>query len=169
MRLRGAGPKRGGKGGKSGKVAASKASMNMGVLKEALPKAEKVKPEEDSIPVVTGILESHPGSKDIKIGAFSLEIYGKVLVEDTTIELNYGRRYGLLGSNGCGKSTFLRCMAERLMPIPNHMDIFLLKQEVTKPPPPPPTSHTPPTAIAHLKHSHAPGRAGRQDGDAGCD
>jgi hypothetical protein len=38
--------------------------------------------------------------------------------------------YGLLGANGCGKSTFLRCVAERLMPIPKHMDIFLLEQEV---------------------------------------
>eukprot|EP00961_Rhodomonas_salina_P012548 168987-Rhodomonas_salina.2 len=68
------------------------------------------------------------GSRDIKIGAFSLEVYGKTLVEDTTIELNYGRRYGLLGLNGAGKTTFLRALAARMVPIPEHMDIFMLSQ-----------------------------------------
>lgn len=28
--------------------------------------------------------------------------YGKVLLEDTVIELKNGHRYGLIGANGCG-------------------------------------------------------------------
>jgi ATP-binding cassette subfamily F protein 2 len=51
------------------------------------------------------------------------------LVEDTIIELNQGARYGLLGRNGCGKSTFLRCLANREVPIPMHFDIYLLDHE----------------------------------------
>jgi ATP-binding cassette subfamily F protein 2 len=56
-------------------------------------------------------------------------LHGAVLVEDTTIELNKGGRYGLLGRNGCGKSTFLKCLAAREVPIPPHFDIYLLAHE----------------------------------------
>lgn len=34
----------------------------------------KEREEKDNIPVCTGILESHPGSRDVKIGKFSLEM-----------------------------------------------------------------------------------------------
>lgn len=50
-------------------------------------------------------------------------------VSDTSIEFTIGRRYGLLGSNGSGKSTFLKCLAAREVPIPDHIDIFLLENE----------------------------------------
>ncbi|CBN79440.1 flagellar associated protein [Ectocarpus siliculosus] len=43
--------------------------------------------------------------------------------------MNFGRRYGLIGQNGCGKSTFLQCLAAREVPIPEHMDIYLLAEE----------------------------------------
>jgi len=66
---------------------------------------------------------------DVKIGGFSLAAYGKELIKDTAIELTIGRRYGLIGSNGSGKSTFLRCLAEREVPIPEHIDIVLLDEE----------------------------------------
>ncbi len=68
-------------------------------------------------------------ARDIKISPFSLALHGRVLVEDTVIELNKGGRYGLLGRNGCGKSTFLRCLAAREVPIPKHFDVYLLAHE----------------------------------------
>jgi len=79
--------------------------------------------------VATGLLVSEVRARDIKISAFSLALHGAVLVEDTTIELNKGGRYGLLGRNGCGKSTFLKCLAAREVPIPPHFDIYLLAHE----------------------------------------
>jgi len=75
------------------------------------------------------MLISELRARDIKISAFSLALHGRVLVEDTTIELNKGGRYGLLGRNGCGKSTFLKCLAAREVPIPSHFDIYLLAHE----------------------------------------
>jgi ATP-binding cassette, subfamily F, member 2 len=77
----------------------------------------------------TGALISEPRARDIKINAFSLALQGKVLVEDTIIELNQGGRYGLLGRNGCGKSTLLKCLAAREIPIPAHFDVYLLDHE----------------------------------------
>ena len=55
--------------------------------------------------VTTGVLSSLKASRDVKITAVSLVFHGRVLITDTTLELTYGRRYGLLGENGCGKST----------------------------------------------------------------
>ena len=78
--------------------------------------------------VTTGVLSSLEASRDVKITSASLVFHGKVLFNDTTLELNYGRRYGLLGENGCGKSTFLRAIDKREFPIPEHIDIYLLNE-----------------------------------------
>lgn len=85
--------------------------------------------EEDEGRVATGMLSSEPRARDVKITSFSLALHGRPLVEDTTIELNFGSRYGLLGRNGCGKSTFLKCLAAREVPIPAHFDVYLLAHE----------------------------------------
>lgn len=79
--------------------------------------------------VATGVLASEKRARDIKITGFSLNLFGRNLVEDTTIELNWGQRYGLIGRNGCGKSTLLKCLAEREVPIPDHIDTYLLSEE----------------------------------------
>lgn len=77
----------------------------------------------------TGVLVSRPTAEDIKIDGFSLIAHGNVLIQDTMIELTIGRRYGLIGSNGSGKSTFLRCLAKREVPIPDFIDIWYLAEE----------------------------------------
>ncbi|CAN8095235.1 unnamed protein product [Discula destructiva] len=78
--------------------------------------------------VTTGVLSSVASSRDVKITSASLVFHGRVLITDSTLELNFGRRYGLLGENGCGKSTFLKAIAAREYPIPEHVDIYLLNQ-----------------------------------------
>lgn len=77
----------------------------------------------------TGVLVSHPSSNDLKIGSFSLSFHGKVLITDANLELNIGRRYGLIGANGSGKTNLLECLAAREVPIPPHVDIYLLNEE----------------------------------------
>jgi len=78
--------------------------------------------------VTTGVLASLAASRDVKINSASLVFHGKVLITDTTLELNYGRRYGLLGENGCGKSTLLKAIDKREYPVPDHIDIYLLNE-----------------------------------------
>ena len=51
---------------------------------------------------VTGVLLSHPDSRDVHIGTLSITFHGAELLVDTNLELNCGRRYGLIGLNGCG-------------------------------------------------------------------
>lgn len=78
----------------------------------------------------TGTLSSHPRSRDIKISTFSITFHGCELFQDTTLELNCGRRYGLLGPNGCGKSALLQVLGNREVPIPESIDIFHLTREM---------------------------------------
>ncbi|CAK9171427.1 unnamed protein product [Ilex paraguariensis] len=78
----------------------------------------------------TGVLCSHPLSRDIRIESLSLTFHGHDLIVDSELELNFGRRYGLLGLNGCGKSTLLAAIGARELPIPDHMDIYHLSREI---------------------------------------
>lgn len=78
--------------------------------------------------VTTGVLASLESSRDVKITSASLVFHGKVLIQDSTLEVNFGRRYGLLGENGCGKSTLLKAIDKREFPFPEHVDIYLLNE-----------------------------------------
>ena len=51
----------------------------------------------------TGVLASHPDGRDVQVIGVTITFHGVELLSDTKLELNAGRRYGLLGSNGCGK------------------------------------------------------------------
>jgi ATP-binding cassette subfamily F protein 2 len=97
-----------------------------------LERIKKLELQEDadgiSDRVTTGVLASQEASRDVKITSASLVFHGKVLFNDTTIEVNYGRRYGLLGENGCGKSTLLKAINAREFPFPDHIDIYLLNE-----------------------------------------
>ncbi|TFK20577.1 P-loop containing nucleoside triphosphate hydrolase protein [Coprinopsis marcescibilis] len=76
-----------------------------------------------------GVLVSDIKARDVKIDAFTLSFHGRLLIENAEVSLNYGNRYGLLGENGSGKSTFLTSIAERDIEIPEHMDIYMVRGE----------------------------------------
>nr|KYP68574.1 ABC transporter F family member 1 [Cajanus cajan] len=67
---------------------------------------------------------------EYSIESLSVTFHGHDLIVDSELELNYGRRYGLLGLNGCGKSTLLTAIGCRELPIPDHMDIYHLSREI---------------------------------------
>jgi len=98
----------------------------------AADEVQKLKLQQDkegiSDRVTTGVLDSLETSRDIKLSSVSLLFHGKVLIQDSELELNYGRRYGLLGENGCGKSTLLNAIAAREFPIPEAIDVYLLNE-----------------------------------------
>lgn len=99
-------------------------------------KIEKLTMQEDaeglSDRITTGVLTSLASSQDVKIISASLVFHGKVLITDSTLEVTYGRRYGLLGENGCGKSTFLKAIDKREYPFPEAIDIYLLNEGAPK-------------------------------------
>merc|ERR1719367_207954 len=78
----------------------------------------------------TGSLAIHPMARDIKIANFSVTFHGSELLVDTRLELSVGQRYGLIGSNGSGKSSLLAVLGNREVPIQDHIDIYYLSREM---------------------------------------
>lgn len=77
----------------------------------------------------TGVLVSRENSRDVRIEQVVMSIHGRDLICDSTITINYGNKYGLIGPNGCGKTTLLAALACRELPIPDHIDIWYVHQE----------------------------------------
>ena len=57
------------------------------------------------------VVDEDDEDEDLCNVEFSLAYGGKILLNNTTMWLKRGRRYGLCGPNGCGKSTLMRAIA----------------------------------------------------------
>lgn len=75
--------------------------------------------------------DSQSKSKDIKVDSIDISIGGHRILTDASLTLAYGRRYGLVGQNGIGKSTLLRALSRREVAIPSHISILHVEQEIT--------------------------------------
>jgi ABC-type transport system involved in cytochrome bd biosynthesis fused ATPase/permease subunit len=61
----------------------------------------------------------------LNVTNFTLQHMGSVLLDETEVVLKHGNRCGLIGSNGCGKPTFLlKALGAWAIPILNLTDIF---------------------------------------------
>ncbi|XP_064457978.1 ATP-binding cassette sub-family F member 1-like isoform X1 [Ornithodoros turicata] len=67
---------------------------------------------------------------DIKVENFSISARGKDLFVNASLTITAGRRYGLVGPNGHGKTTLLKHIANRSLNIPPNIDVLLCEQEV---------------------------------------
>nr|XP_045606941.1 ATP-binding cassette sub-family F member 1-like [Procambarus clarkii] len=67
---------------------------------------------------------------DIKIENFSISAKGKALFTNASLLIANGRRYGLVGPNGHGKTTLLRHIQSRALNIPPNIDVLYCEQEV---------------------------------------
>lgn len=54
----------------------------------------------------------------------------RVLLQGADLVLACGRRYGLVGRNGLGKTTLLRMISSKQLKIPSHISILHVEQEV---------------------------------------
>lgn len=53
----------------------------------------------------------------------TIQFGAKPLFENVTIKFGDGNRYGLIGANGCGKSTFMKILAGQLTPTSGHVSL----------------------------------------------
>jgi ATP-binding cassette subfamily F protein 1 len=81
----------------------------------------------------TAVNEKDPqweNSLDINIPNFSISAAGKILFKEAAFNIGHGRRYGLVGPNGKGKSTLLKMIASRDLILPPRIDFLYVEQEV---------------------------------------
>ena len=99
---------------------------------------EALKDDHDAFTVVIGsrasVLdgedEADANVKDVTIENFSVSARGKELLKNASVKISHGKRYGLVGPNGMGKSTLLKLLAWRRIPVPKNIDVLLVEQEV---------------------------------------
>jgi len=71
------------------------------------------------------------GSNDIHLRQVQMDVNGLALLDETDLTLVSGRKYGLIGRNGIGKTTFLKFLAcHRFEGMPAHLQILHIEQEV---------------------------------------
>ncbi|PWN94427.1 putative positive effector protein GCN20 [Acaromyces ingoldii] len=70
-------------------------------------------------------------NKDIHLPNIDVSFGSNRLLSGASLTLAHGRRYGLIGRNGTGKSTLLRNMALREVPIPTNVSLLYVEQEIT--------------------------------------
>ncbi|KAL2932492.1 ABC transporter F family member 4 [Bienertia sinuspersici] len=103
-----------------------------------LAKREALKDDRDAFTVVIGsrasVLEGGDDAdanvKDITLENFSVSARGKELLKNASLKISHGKRYGLVGPNGKGKSTLLKLLAWRKVPVPKNIDVLLVEQEI---------------------------------------
>ncbi|XP_074273421.1 ABC transporter F family member 4-like [Silene latifolia] len=101
-------------------------------------KQEALRDDHDAFTVVIGsrasVLdggdEADANVKDITVENFSVSARGKELLKTATVKISHGKRYGLVGPNGMGKSTLLKLLAWRKIPVPKNIDVLLVEQEI---------------------------------------
>jgi ATP-binding cassette subfamily F protein 3 len=75
--------------------------------------------------------------QDVRVENFDITFGGKRILTNSSLTLAFGRRYGLIGRNGIGKSTLLRAISRREIQgnskdggVPDWLRILHVEQEV---------------------------------------
>ncbi|KAK3263013.1 hypothetical protein CYMTET_28159 [Cymbomonas tetramitiformis] len=76
----------------------------------------------------TESIEYQTATPGIDLKLVSVRVAGNELLDETTINLLPGRRYALLGPNGCGKTSVLEQLAIPGQLVPEHITTLLVRQ-----------------------------------------
>jgi ATP-binding cassette subfamily F protein 3 len=108
-------------------------------IQEAMAQFEMADPitSSNNSEAADGLMEKAaiPNTSDVHCIDFDLPNLrggGPNLLQNANLSLARGRRYGLMGRNGCGKTTFLTYLAQRQIDgaVPKHMNMLLVRQEI---------------------------------------
>jgi ATP-binding cassette subfamily F protein 1 len=82
----------------------------------------------DNFNLIVG--KSNTTSNVVQINNFSVTIGSKKLFDDSELVLAPGNIYGLIGKNGCGKTTLLKMITSRNIPVNEKILILCVEQEI---------------------------------------
>ncbi|KAI9319315.1 P-loop containing nucleoside triphosphate hydrolase protein [Dichotomocladium elegans] len=115
------------------KMAKRQQKTNMRIEYEASKLLDEQKALQEEYKLYNPILDytsTKSKSKDIKVDNFDISFAGRRILTDASLTLAFGRRYGVVGKNGIGKSTLLRAIARREINVPTHISVLYVEQEV---------------------------------------
>ncbi len=101
--------------------------------RDILRKEREARLKEEALKMYLSNTESSKSRNiDLHISSFNMTSPdgSRELLQNATFALNNGRIYGLIGSNGVGKTTLLKCIAHYEIPnFPTHMRVVHVEQE----------------------------------------
>ena len=59
----------------------------------------------------------------VNVRNITMRFGAQLLFEDISLTLDSGKRYGLIGANGAGKSTFMKILSSQLEPTSGHVSV----------------------------------------------
>ena len=69
-------------------------------------------------------------NKNIVVQNINVSVSGKTLVENSDLKIIHKQKYGLIGRNGYGKTTLLKYISNKIIPIDKYIEIFYVGQEL---------------------------------------
>lgn len=117
------------------KMAKRNEKSNMKVEYEASRLLDEQKALQEEYKLYNPILDyttTKGKNKDIKIENFDISFAGRRILTDANLTVAFGRRYGVVGKNGIGKSTLLKAMSRREIAVPAHISLLYVEQEVSR-------------------------------------
>eukprot|EP00668_Euglena_longa_P015956 GGOE01020143.1.p1 GENE.GGOE01020143.1~~GGOE01020143.1.p1 ORF type:complete len:584 (+),score=193.32 GGOE01020143.1:58-1809(+) len=95
------------------------------------------RPEDSKKPLVENVSVAYSASakdddglRSIIVENLTIICHGMAILQDANLKLHCGQRYGLLGPNGCGKSTLMKCIASGEIAVNPTIDFFYVDKEV---------------------------------------
>mmetsp|Transcript_1345 Transcript_1345/g.1578 ORF Transcript_1345/g.1578 Transcript_1345/m.1578 type:complete len:629 (-) Transcript_1345:3743-5629(-) len=122
---------------KLAKEAAANGKKDDPLAAEAIANAKIGRPVPEMYPNIvathgTNEDKIHENARSIQVDNLTVSYHGVELVHETSLKLSYGQRYGMLGLNGTGKTTVLRAIASRMVPIPKNIDCYTVEKGMDK-------------------------------------
>lgn len=122
------------KGGKKNKKN-KKGKNNKNVVVEEEVKNTPINEEAKAMGVegleeFVGRKKESTNSRDINAEGVTIAFGPEFLLDNSHLILNWGNRYGLVGRNGCGKTTLMNMIESREIPVPSNLMVHLCNSEV---------------------------------------
>ncbi|KAA8498643.1 ABC transporter F family member 4 [Porphyridium purpureum] len=116
------------------KEARKKASREAEAMARAMQQKQEAMMEDEFVYDVSFAADkmqtSNENARDIKVADLTIRVAGKMLFDNTELTIAHGRRYALIGPNGHGKTTIMRLLGSRKIPVPENIDLLLVEQEM---------------------------------------
>eukprot|EP01012_Entosiphon_sulcatum_P050999 TRINITY_DN7000_c0_g1_i1.p1 TRINITY_DN7000_c0_g1~~TRINITY_DN7000_c0_g1_i1.p1 ORF type:complete len:615 (+),score=126.55 TRINITY_DN7000_c0_g1_i1:25-1845(+) len=110
------------------------AAAPAGTSEHAVPRKPVPKPVITNVSVAFAAPPADRFIRSVVAEQLTITFHGAEILTDASLKLHDGNRYGLLGPNGCGKTTLMKCIAAGEITVPHCVSLFFVEKEVDSTP-----------------------------------